>query len=71
MKKPRFIEENRNQAEAFRRMSGNELELIRAYASDFRQIITEYERAHGGRVPSADALLWLESERRGRDITHG
>ena len=61
--------ENRSQAEAFRRMSGNELNLITLYAADFRRIITEFEFTHNGKVPSADDLLWLESQRQGRDIT--
>lgn len=60
--------ENRIQAEAFSRMSGNELDLITAYAADFREIIVEFERQHG-RVPTADDLLWIESQRQGRDIT--
>lgn len=68
MKMRHTKEENRTQAEAFRRMQGNELELIRVYAADFRDIITEFEAATG-RVPSADDLLWLESQRKGRDIT--
>lgn len=68
MKKRHTQEENQIQAEAFRRMHGNELELIRVYAADFRKIITEFEAATG-RVPSADDLLWLESQRKGRDIT--
>jgi len=67
-KKKNTKAENRAQAEAFRRMQGEELELIQAYAEDFRAIITEFESTHG-RVPSADELLWLESEHRGRDIT--
>jgi len=61
--------ENRVQAEAFRRMNGNVLTLIPLYAADFRQIITEFELTHNGRVPSADELIWLTSERQGRDIT--
>ena len=61
--------ENKAQAEALRRMNGNTLELIRLYAQDFRDIITEYEANHNDRPPSADDLLWLESERQGRDIT--
>ena len=61
--------ENRVQAEAFRRMGGNALELIPIYAADFRRIITDYEHSHNGRVPSADDLLWIESQRRGHDIT--
>jgi hypothetical protein len=69
MKNRKTKEENWAQAEAFRRMHGNELELIRVYAADFRTIITEYEIAHEGHVPTADELLWLESERRGWDIT--
>ena len=56
------------QAEALSRMSGNELELIKEYAADFREIIIDFERRHG-RVPTADDLLWIESERSGRDIT--
>ena len=69
MKRTTIIEENRAQVEAFRRMQGNELELIRVYAADFRDIITEFESTHQGHVPSADDLLWLESERQGHDIT--
>ena len=57
------------EAEAFRRMPGSVLELIDQYAEDFRQIILEYEAAHNGRPPTADDLIWLASERRGRDIT--
>ena len=69
MKKNKNIKaENRAQAEAFRRMAGNELELIRLYASDFRQIITDFE-VNYGRVPTADDLLWIESQLKGRDIT--
>jgi hypothetical protein len=60
--------ENWVQAEAFRRMRGNELELIWVYAADFRQIINEFEVTFG-RVPSADDLIWIESQRQGRDIT--
>ena len=56
------------QAEALRRMNGDELELINAHAADFREIITEFERRFG-RVPTADDLLWIASERNGRDIT--
>ena len=62
--------ENQCQAEAFRRMTGNELELITLYAADFRQIITDFEFKHG-RVPSADDLLRIESRLQGRDITEG
>ena len=69
MKKRKTKEENRNQAEAFRRMNGNELELIHVYAADFRKIIIEFEALHGGRVPTADELLWIESQHQGRDIT--
>ena len=61
--------ENLAQLEAFQRMSGNELELISMYAADFRKIITDYEFTHDGRVPSADDLLWIESEHAGHDIT--
>ena len=66
--KRHVVEENRAQAEAFRRMNGNELDLIRVYAEDFRDIITEFE-SRFGRVPTADDLLWIESERQGHDIT--
>ena len=69
MKKKNTKEENRAQAEAFRRMAGNEMELIGVYAADFRQIITEFESTHDGHAPSADDLLWIESQRQGRDIT--
>ena len=58
------------QAEALRRLNGNELELIQTHAADFRQIINDFERIHG-RVPSADDLIWVVSERTGRDITQG
>ena len=68
MTKHKIKDENKAQVEAFRRMQGNELELIRIYADDFRQIITEFELKNG-RVPTADELIWLESELRGRDIT--
>ncbi|MDZ8119686.1 hypothetical protein [Pontiella agarivorans] len=60
--------ENRVQAEAFLRMHGNELKLIELYAADFRRIITDFETAYG-RIPTADDLLWIESEVLGRDIT--
>ena len=69
MKRKNTKAENWAQAEAFRRMKGNTLELIPLYAADFRQVITEFESSHNGRVPSADELLWLTSERQGRDIT--
>lgn len=49
-------------------MGGNTVELIHAYAKDFREIIVEYEAARG-HPPTADDLIWLESERMGRDIT--
>ena len=61
-------EENQAQAEAFSRMQGNELELIGVYAEDFRDIISEFE-GRFGRVPTADDLLWIESQRQGHDIT--
>ncbi len=61
-------EENQIQAEAFSRLHGNELELIMEYAADFRDIIAEFEAKYG-RVPSADDLIWIESQRNGRDIT--
>lgn len=61
-------EENQAQAEAFRRIDGKELELIGIYAEDFRAIISEFEMRFG-RVPTADDLLWIESQRKGRDIT--
>jgi hypothetical protein len=68
MTKNHTKEENRAQAEAFSRMTGNELELITAYAADFRDIITDFKQKFG-RVPTADDLLWIESQRAGRDIT--
>lgn len=68
MNKHHTRDENLVQAEAFRRMKGNELELIQEYAGDFRDIITEFE-SRFGRVPTADDLLWIESQRNGRDIT--
>jgi hypothetical protein len=49
-------------------MTGDELELISLYAADFRQIIADFESTHG-RVPTADDLIWIESELKGRDIT--
>ena len=61
-------EENQAQAEAFRRIQGHELEMIPMYGEDFRQIISDFE-FHFGRVPTADELLWVASERNGRDIT--
>lgn len=61
--------ENLAQAEAFRRIQGDELDMITLYAADFRKIINEFERTHDGEVPSADDLLWIESEQQGRDIT--
>ncbi len=64
-------EENLAQAEAFRRISGNELDLITLYAADFRKIITDFESNHDGCVPTADDLLWIESEQQGRDVTKG
>jgi hypothetical protein len=67
MKKNHTREEILVQAEAFSRMSGNVLDLISLYAADFRRIITDFERTLD-RVPSADDLLWIESERHGRDI---
>ena len=63
-------EENLAQAEALRRMQGDVLESIERYGADFRDIITSFQLQHG-RVPSADDLLWIESERNGRDITQG
>jgi hypothetical protein len=66
--KKKTREENQAQAEAFRRMNGSEMELIQVYAEDFRHIINEFEQSQG-RVPTADDLLWLESQRRGRDVT--
>lgn len=68
MSKHKTRDEILAQAEAFSRMSGNELELIWDYAADFRAIITEFELRYG-RVPTADDLLWITSERNGRDIT--
>jgi hypothetical protein len=61
--------ENLAQAEAFRRIQGDEMDTINLYAADFRSIITEYERAHDGEVPTADELLWIESRRLGHNIT--
>jgi hypothetical protein len=61
--------ENLAQAEAFRRIQGDELEMITLYAADFRRIITEFERTHEGEVPTADDLLWIESQHAGHDIT--
>lgn len=60
--------ENRVQAEAIQRMTGNELELIKLYAANFRRIITDFKR-NLDRLPSADDLIWIESETRGHDIT--
>lgn len=61
-------EENRAQAEAFRRIKGDELQTIELYAADFRRIIDEFERTNG-QVPTADDLLLIESRRCGHDIT--
>lgn len=69
MKENHVKEENRAQAEAFRKMHGDALELIPIYAADFRDIISEFELAHDGQVPTAEDLLWLESQRKGRDST--
>ena len=71
MKTTSIWEENRAQADAFRRMKGNVLDLIDAYAADFRQIINEFEMAYNGRIPTADDLIWIESQNRGYDITRG
>jgi len=68
MNKHRTKDEILAQAEAFSRLHGNELELIQEYAGDFREIIVEFERLFG-RVPTADDLIWIESQRNGRDIT--
>lgn len=69
MRKRNTKEENRTQVEAFRRMQGNEMDLIKLYAADFREIITDFESTRHGKVPSADDLLWITSERFGQDIT--
>ena len=61
-------QENRAQLEAFKRIHGELSDLINCYAADFRKIICSYELAFE-RVPSADDLLWIDSERCGRDIT--
>ena len=60
--------ENINQAEAFSRLSGDTIENIWKYGADFRAIIEDFE-ANFGRVPTADDLLWIESEKLGHDIT--
>ena len=64
-----FVAEMQAQAEAFRRMNGNMLELIAEYAEDFRQIIDDFEKMHN-RPPSANDLLWIASEHAGRDVTN-
>jgi hypothetical protein len=69
MKQRKTKEENLAQLEAFQRMKGNKLELISRYAADFRKIITDFEFTHDGRAPSADDLIWIESENEGHDIT--
>ena len=69
MKRKSMKAENLAQVEAFHRMQGDELDLISLYAADFREIITEFECSHDGHVPSADDLLWIESQRQGHDIT--
>lgn len=69
MKTMKTWSENRAQAEAFRRMHGNVLELIAQYGADFRQIINEFELAYEGRIPTADDLIWIESQLKGHDIT--
>lgn len=60
--------ENRTQAEAFRRIKGNVLDKVDLYAADFRQIIEDFKCVYHG-LPSADDLIWITSERYGRDIT--
>ena len=62
-----FLNEMQAQAEAFRHMNGNMLELIAQYAPEFRQIIDDYEAMHN-RPPTANDLLWIASEHAGRDV---
>ena len=69
MKQGNIKAENLAQLEAFQRMQGNKLDLISRYAADFRKIIRDFEGSHEGRSPSADDLIWIESEHEGRDIT--
>ena len=71
MKERNFREENLAQAEAFRRLRNNELDLITLFSADFQKIINDFERYHDGRIPTADDLLWIESELWKQDITEG
>ena len=63
--------ENTAQAEAFQRMAGNEQETISLYAADFHRVISDFKSTHSGEVPTADDLLWIESQILGRDVTEG
>ena len=58
-----------SQAEAFKKIHGNILDMIDKYAKDFRQIIIDFEKQFN-RVPTADDLLWISSEHHGRDIRY-
>jgi hypothetical protein len=63
-----YLEEMQSQAEAFRRMNGDLIELIAKHAEEFRAIIDDYEAMHD-RAPTANDLLWIASEHAGEDIT--
>ena len=68
MKEKEFREENLAQSEAFRRLRGNELDLITLFAGDFQQVIEDFERHHDARIPPADDMLWIEAEDSENDI---
>jgi hypothetical protein len=68
MMPPNTWKENRTQAEAIRRIKGNVLDTIELYAADFRQIIDDFKGTYHG-LPTANDLIWITSERYGRDIT--
>ena len=58
------------QRDALTQMNGDVLNLIDKYASEFRQIITDYEKMHG-HPPTADDLLWIASQHANKDIRQG
>jgi len=69
-RKNQMDETIRVQANAIRRMHGNALDIIDTHAASFRGIINSFHREFG-RVPSANDLLWIASEKAGRDLTKG
>lgn len=56
------------QADALKRIPMDTLDAIDLLCADFRSIIEEYE-AKFNKVPTGDDLIWLISEKLGRDIT--